>query len=127
MRSSESISFSVNSVRRARTIEKSIDESETGATTEGEDKRKRSLLDGGETGGLQTVTRRELGEIEVASGSLWKHEGGEGLLHLKDPVDEVDITNDRYEQNANDYLREKGLDPNAVHRPAKGGERGGSD
>ena len=103
------------------------DESETGATTEGGDNRKRSLLDGGETGGLQTMTRRELAEIEIASGCLRKHEGGEGMLHLDDPVDEVDITNDRYEQNANDYLRERGLDPNAVHRPAKGGERRGSD
>ena len=94
-------------------------------TTDSEDNRKRSLLDAGETGGLQIATRRELAELEVERGRLRKHEGGQGILHLKAPADEADIKNDREEQMANDYFREMGLDPNAVHQPAKGGKAGG--
>ena len=94
-------------------------------TTDSEDNRKRSLLDAGETGGLQIATRRELAELEVERGRLRKLGGGQGILHLKAPADEADIKNDREEQMANDYFREMGLDPNAVHQPAKGGKAGG--
>lgn len=96
------------------------------ASIESEDNRKRSLLDAGETGGLQIATRRQLAEIEVQRGRLRKHEGGQGMLHLDAAADEVDIKNDREEQMADDYFRKMGLDPNAIHKPPKGSRAGGS-
>jgi len=83
------------------------------AAREDEDRRKRSLFDGG----LETATVQDLAKAAVASGELGFHEGGQGIHHVRPPRDEVEFRENRDEEMADEYFRTLGLNPHAVHKP----------
>lgn len=75
-----------------------------------EDNRARSQMDGG----LKTATVQDAAGEEVVRGNLVVHEGGGGVLHIPEPVDDIEWGEDQEEQAATEYLREAGFNPSDV-------------
>jgi hypothetical protein len=87
------------------------------AAQEDEDKRKRSLADGG----LETATVQDLAKAAVTNGELFVHEGGRGILHVSQPTNEVEYGQDGAERMSNSFFRSRGYDPHAVHKRIENG------